>query len=111
MTPSAAVRIGTLLQPAGLEPLGATCVLDGRTQPPLAEEAHREPRLGTSVSVERQREEHTRAVPGHAVGRPRSAMPDGSEAGERAVEQLARCAPVEIRDEADPQALRSRRGS
>ena len=42
-----------------------------------------------------------RAVPGHPVRRPRAAVPDGAQAGQRAVEELARAAPPRIRDQAD----------
>ena len=89
--------------PAGRsQPLGATGVLDGRTQPPLAEEAHREPGLGHIRSASSSAAATPRAVPRDPVGRPRAAMPDGGEARERAIEQLSRRTPAEIRDEADP---------
>ena len=85
----------------GFEALRATGVLDRRPQPALAEEAHREARVGPATERVRQREENSGAVPGDAVCGPRTAMPDRREPGERAVEHVARRAAVDVRDEAD----------
>ena len=87
--------------PGRLEALGAAGVLDGRSQPALSQEAHREPRIGPAAHRVRQREEHSGAVSGDAVCGPRAAMPDRCESGERTVEYIARRAPVDVRDETD----------
>jgi len=48
-----------------------------------------------------KREQHARAVARDAVGRPRAAMRNGGEPGERPVDELARGTPLRVRDEAD----------
>ena len=88
--------------PAGwFEALRAAGILDRRSQPALAEEAHREAGVGPATERVRQREENSGAVAGDAVRGPRTAMPDRREPGERAVEHVARRATVDVRDEAD----------
>ena len=88
--------------PSGrLEALGAAGVLDGRSQPALAEEAHREPCVGPAAHRVRQREEHSGAVTGDAVGGPCAAVPNRRKSGQRTVEHIARRAAVDVRDETD----------
>ena len=60
VTPSAAVRVGTVRQPAGSEALGAARVLDGQAEPALAEEAHREPGAGRAGDRLREGQEDAR---------------------------------------------------
>jgi len=49
-----------------------------------------------------ERQQDARAVARDPVGRPRAAMRDRREAGQRAVDELALCPPVRIGDEPDP---------
>ena len=84
-----------------LEPLGAACLLDDAPEPRLAEEAHREPCALDPGQRGIEREEHPRAVARDAVCRPRAAVRHRREPGERPVDELARCAPARIGDEAD----------
>jgi hypothetical protein len=48
-----------------------------------------------------EREEEARPIPGDAVGRPRPAVRDRSEACECTVEELARSASARVRDQPD----------
>jgi hypothetical protein len=48
-----------------------------------------------------ERQEHACAVARDAVGGPGAAVSDSGEPGERAVDELARRAPVRVGDEAD----------
>ena len=88
--------------PAGrFETLCAAGVLDGRPQPALAQETHREAGVGPAAQRVRHRQENAGAVSGDPVRGPRTAMADGREACECTVEHVARRAPAHVRDEAD----------
>ena len=101
VTPIASLRVGHRPPAGRLEALGAAGVLDRRSQPALAEEAHREPCIGPAAQRVRQREENSGAVTGDAVRGPRTAMADSRKPGERAVENIARRAAAHVRDEPD----------
>ena len=49
----------------------------------------------------RERQQHPRAVPGHAVRGPRASVRDGGEPGEGAIDELARRTTARVGDEAD----------
>jgi hypothetical protein len=87
--------------PERLEALRATRLLDDPPQPRLAQEAHRH--AGALVAGQRgvQRQQQARAVARDPVRRPRAAVRDGGEARERAVDELARRAPVRVGNEPD----------
>ena len=85
----------------GLEALRAAGILDRRSQPALAEEAHREARVGPTAHRVGQWEENAGAVAGDAVRRPGAAMADRREARQRPVEHVARRASAHVGDEAD----------
>jgi hypothetical protein len=85
-----------------LQPLRPACVLDGGSQPALAKEAHRDSGAVGAGERRAQRDEDAGAVTRHTVGGPRSAMADRGETRKSPVEQLARGAPAQVGDEADP---------
>ena len=84
-----------------LETLGPARLLDDAAQPRLPQEAHREPRALDAGQRLLQREEQPRPVARDAVRRPRAAMRDGGQPGQRPVDELARGAPARVGDEAD----------
>ena len=101
VTPSAAVRIGTRASLPVAAPRPGT-----RPRPPTAAtlregSTSRPPPRGAGER-RAQRNEDAGAVSGHTIGGPRPTVADGGEACECPVEQLARRAPAQVGDEADP---------
>ena len=101
-----------------LEPFCTTGFLDDSPEPRLAQEAHRDTGAIDPGQRPVERQEHAGAVARDAVGGPGTAVRDGGEPRERAIDELARRAPTRVGDEADAagvafegHAVEERRGS
>jgi len=93
--------MGHVPPPGRLETLGPACLLDHVLEPGLAKEAHGDPGAGSSSERRRERQQHARSVARDPVRGPGAAVRHRREAGQRAVEELARGTTVGVRDQAD----------